>query len=68
MELRPATPDEFEDFSRAALRAFHRELSDADHERYQRIDEPERSLAWFDDGQIVATTSAFTRGSPCPAP
>jgi predicted acetyltransferase len=61
MELRPATREEFEDFSRAAMWAFHRELTDADRERYERIDEPERSLAWFDDGRIVATTSAFTR-------
>ena len=61
MELRPATHDEFEDFSRTTLRAFHRELTDDDRARYPRIDEPERSLAWFDDGRIVATTGAFTR-------
>jgi predicted acetyltransferase len=61
MELRPATRDEFEDFSRTTLRAFHRELTDDDRARYPRIDEPERSLAWFDDGRIVATTGAFTR-------
>jgi Acetyltransferase (GNAT) domain len=67
MELRPATLGEFEEFSRAAMRAFHRELSDEDHRRYQRIDEPERSLAWFDDGRIVATTSAFTRALTVPA-
>jgi predicted acetyltransferase len=61
MELRPATRDEYEDFSVAALSAFHRELTDEDRARYQRIDEPERSLAWFDEGRIVATTAAFTR-------
>jgi predicted acetyltransferase len=61
MELRAATREEFDDFSRAALWAFHREFTDADRKRYERIDEPERSLAWFDDGRIVATTSAFTR-------
>jgi predicted acetyltransferase len=61
MELRPATRDEFDDFSRAVLSAFHQEFSDADRERYERIDEPERSLAWFDDGRIVATAGAFTR-------
>ena len=61
MELRPATREEFDDFSRAALSAFHQELNDADRERYARIDEPERSLAWFDGGRIVATTGAFTR-------
>ena len=61
MELRPATREEFDDFGRAALSAFHQELNDADRERYARIDEPERSLAWFDDGRIVATTGAYTR-------
>jgi predicted acetyltransferase len=61
MELRPATRDEYDDFSVAVLSAFHRELTDTDRTRYNRIDEPERSLAWFDEGQIVATTAAFTR-------
>jgi predicted acetyltransferase len=61
MELRPASREEFDDFSRAAMAAFHRELTDDQRERYARIDEPERSLAWFDDGRIVATTGAFTR-------
>jgi predicted acetyltransferase len=61
MELRPATREEFDEFSRAAMSAFHREYTDVDRERYERIDEPERSLAWFDDGRIVATTMAFTR-------
>jgi predicted acetyltransferase len=61
MELRPPTPAEMDEYSRAALRAFHRELSDDDRTRYRRVDEPERSLAWFDDGRIVATTGAFTR-------
>jgi predicted acetyltransferase len=61
MELRPASREEFDDWSRAAMRAFHREFTDQQRERYARIDEPERSLAWFDDGRIVATTGAFTR-------
>jgi predicted acetyltransferase len=61
MELRPATREEFDAFSIAAMSAFHREYTDADRMRYERIDEPERSLAWFDDGEIVATTAAFTR-------
>ena len=50
-----------EAFSVAALTAFHRELTDDDRERYARIDEPERLLAWFDEGRVVATTAAFTR-------
>jgi len=61
MELRPATREEYDEFSRAAMSAFHREFTDEDRTRYERIDEPDRSLAWFDDGRIVATTAAFTR-------
>ncbi|HTE62069.1 MAG TPA: GNAT family N-acetyltransferase [Solirubrobacteraceae bacterium] len=61
MELRPATPEESEQFSVAAMSAFHLEPSDADRARYGRIEEMDRSLAWFDDGRIVATTAAFTR-------
>jgi hypothetical protein len=57
MELRPATREEFDDFRRAAMWAFHSEFTDADR---KRVDEPERSLAWFDDGRIVATTRAFS--------
>jgi predicted acetyltransferase len=61
MELRPAAREEFDEFSRAAMSAFHQELHEAERERYRRIDEPERSLAWFDGERIVATTGAFTR-------
>ena len=61
MELRPATRAEFEEYGRAVLRAFHRELGDDDRGRYARVFEPERSLGWFDAGRIVATTGAFTR-------
>jgi predicted acetyltransferase len=67
MELRPATKEEFDAFSVAALRAFHRVYTDHDRERYEKIDEPARSLAWFDDdGSIVATTGAFTRRMAVP--
>ena len=61
MELRPARADEFEPFSTAVLTAFHQELTDAERTRYMKIHEPERSLAWFDDGRIVATSGIFTR-------
>jgi hypothetical protein len=67
MELRPATRDESDDFSVAVLSAFHREFTDSDRARYERIDEPERLLAWFDDGRIVATTAAFTRTLTVPS-
>jgi predicted acetyltransferase len=61
MELRPATREEMDDFGRAVMSAFHRELSDEDRRHYERIDEPERSLAWFDDGRIVAATGIYSR-------
>ena len=61
MELRPAIREEMDDFGRAAMWAFHRELTEEDRLHYQRIDDPERSLAWFDDGQIVATTGIYSR-------
>jgi len=61
MELRPATREEFDDYSRAALSAFHQERTETDRRRFEPIDEPERSLAWFDRGRIVATSGAFTR-------
>src|SRR6185436_18176379 len=61
MELRPATREEFDEFNRAAMSAFHREYTDADRVRYAQIDEPERSLAWFEGERIVATTMALSR-------
>jgi predicted acetyltransferase len=67
MELRAATREEFDAFSESALWAFHRILTDEDRLRYEKIDEPDRSLAWFDDdGRIVATTGAFTRALTIP--
>jgi predicted acetyltransferase len=61
MEMRPATHDEFDDFDRAVLAAFHREVTEEDRQAFRRTDEPERSLAWFEDGRIVAGTSIYTR-------
>jgi predicted acetyltransferase len=61
MELRPAREDEFEAFSTAVLTAFHEELTDDERARYMKIHEPARSLAWYDEERIVATSSLFTR-------
>ncbi|MEA2255227.1 MAG: hypothetical protein QOG35_1272 [Solirubrobacteraceae bacterium] len=61
MELRPATRDEADDFSRAVMAAFHHELEEPERELYGRQFEPERSLAWFDDGRLVAGATVFTR-------
>ena len=61
MELRPTTGEEFDAFGRAIAWAFHLDRTDAGSEHYRAVHEPERSLAWFDDGRIVATTSAYSR-------
>jgi len=61
MEMRPATREEFDDFDHAVLAAFHREVTEEDRRAFALTDEPERSLAWFDDGRIVAGTSVYTR-------
>jgi predicted acetyltransferase len=61
MELRPARRKEMDDFGRAVMRAFHRDLTDEDRRHYERVDEPERSLAWFDGGRIVAGSGIYSR-------
>jgi predicted acetyltransferase len=61
MDLRPATSAEADDFLRAVLAAFHHELEEEERELYGRQFEPDRSLAWFDDGRIVAGATVFTR-------
>ena len=66
MELRPVTADEIDDFGRAVMSAFHRELTEQDIRHYERIDEPERTLAWFDDGRIVAGTGIYSRNVTVP--
>src|SRR4029453_6776460 len=66
MELRPATREEMDDFGRAVMSAFHAELTEEDIRHYERIDEPERTLAWFDDGRLVAGAAIFSRHLPVP--
>ncbi|MET0818441.1 MAG: GNAT family N-acetyltransferase [Solirubrobacteraceae bacterium] len=66
MELRPATAEESDAFSVAVLTAFHEELTDELRKRYLKIDEPERSLAWFDEGSIVGTSGLFSRAITVP--
>jgi predicted acetyltransferase len=61
MDLRPPTAEERDAFDRAAMWAFHRDVSEEDLQRWRRIDELDRQLAWFDDGRIVATTLAYSR-------
>jgi predicted acetyltransferase len=66
MELRPATAEEFDDLGRAVMSAFHRELTEEDIRHYRRVDEPERSLAWFDEGRVVAAALIYTRNVTVP--
>jgi predicted acetyltransferase len=66
MELRPAAGEEFEAFASSLMRAFHRESHDEERQVYAELFEPERSLAWFDDGAIVATAGVFTRELAAP--
>ena len=61
MELRPATAGEMDDFGRAVMTAFHGVLTEEESLHYQKVEVPERSLAWFDDGRIVATTISLAR-------
>jgi predicted acetyltransferase len=61
MELRQTTAEESEAFSRTIRAAFHRELQDFEREHFARVAEPERGLAWFDSGRLVAGTTVFTR-------
>src|SRR2546421_12235169 len=58
--LRPVTLDEFKAYGRATGAAFSEQLSDDDFEGWQLTFEPERSLAVFEQGEIVGTAGAFT--------
>jgi predicted acetyltransferase len=60
MEIRPITPDELGEFTLAAEAAFSVRPSDEDLERFRKLVEYDRTVAVFDDGQIVATADAFS--------
>lgn len=59
-EIRPVTLDEFKAYGRAAGAAFSEQPSDDDLEGWKLTFEPERSLATFDEEEIVGTAGAFT--------
>jgi predicted acetyltransferase len=61
MEPAPVSRDELRDFARSLWAAFHADMSDADAARWERVLEPERTLAVRDDGRIVAGCGIFTR-------
>jgi predicted acetyltransferase len=59
-EIRPVTLDEFKTYGRAAGAAFSEQPSDDELDGWKLTFEPERSLAAFDEGEIVGTAGAFT--------
>jgi predicted acetyltransferase len=61
MEIRPVSTGEFPAFLRTTEGAFHEDVSDDDVASWAAVFEPERSLAVFDDGTMVATAAALTR-------
>jgi predicted acetyltransferase len=61
MDPAPVTRDELREFVSSIWMAFHGDMSDADLERWERLLEPERTLALRDDGRIVAGTGIFSR-------
>ena len=61
MEAAPITRDEIPDFVEGLYAAFHNDVQPHHRERWQRVLEPERTLAVRDRGRIVAGTGIFTR-------
>jgi predicted acetyltransferase len=59
--MRPVSTEEWPGFLRTLMRSFHedpqQDLADAE----RKIFEPDRSLAIFDAGQVVATSGVFSR-------
>jgi predicted acetyltransferase len=61
MEPAPVARDELREFATSVWAAFHADMSDAEAARWERVLEPERTLALRDRGRIVAGTGIFTR-------
>jgi predicted acetyltransferase len=61
IEVRALTRADMAAFELAAHAAFHEDPHPADDEMNARIIEPERALAVFEDGEMVATAAALTR-------
>lgn len=60
VDIRPVTPEEFEQFLKATERAFGHHPSFEEIESERKTFEPERSLAVFDGDRIVGTAGAFS--------
>lgn len=59
-ELRPIGPDEVEAFLRAVQEAFHEDPHAENLALWAKYTEPERTLAVYADGEIVATSTALS--------
>ena len=60
LEIRPNTRDEFPTLKVTNARAMGLFYMDTDVETYRLIFQPERSLAAFEDGQIVGNTTSYS--------
>lgn len=60
IEVRPARPDEAEDFRRVMGVTFGMDPNPETMDRFTQIWEPDRSLCAYDDGKMVATLGTFS--------
>jgi predicted acetyltransferase len=61
MEPAPVTRDELREFASSIWMAFHGDMNEPDLVRWERMLEPERTLAVRDRGRIVAGAGIFSR-------
>jgi predicted acetyltransferase len=66
VELRPIDSTELPGFFRTIVETFGGDVRDEERERVALLFEPERSLACFDSGEIVATTTIYSRSMTMP--
>src|SRR5215218_7398867 len=60
LELRPIDISELPGFYRTLAETFGEDPRDDDRERFAQTFEPERSIAAFDAGEVVATAGAYS--------
>jgi predicted acetyltransferase len=60
LELRPLTDDEYPAWSRTIIRAFGGQPTTQELEDWRLVFERDRSLAVFDEGEVVATAGAMS--------
>jgi predicted acetyltransferase len=61
VEPAPVRAEEVRDFAASVWSAFHADMHPVDADRWERVLEPERTLAVRDNGRIVAGTGIFSR-------